>query len=33
MKAGARHWLRVLLLGVGLGVVLWAGYLALGMLP
>lgn len=32
MKPGLRHWLRVALLGAALGVLLWVGYLALGML-
>lgn len=32
MKPGLRHWLRVALLGVALGILLWVGYLALGML-
>lgn len=27
------HWLRVLLLGVALGALLFVGYLALGMVP
>jgi hypothetical protein len=29
----ARYWLRILALGIGLGVVLYLGYLAYGMLP
>ena len=30
-RAVVRYWLRVLLLGVVLGVLLFAGYLAMGM--
>jgi hypothetical protein len=30
---GWRHAVRVVLLGLGLGVLLYAGYLALGVLP
>lgn len=33
MKRLARYWLRVVLLGVLLGVLLYAGYLGLGVLP
>lgn len=33
MKRAAAHALRVLLLGVALGALLWVGWLALGMLP
>jgi hypothetical protein len=33
MNRALRHALRVVALGLGLGVVLYAGYLALGMLP
>jgi hypothetical protein len=31
--AGIRHALRVVLLGLALGLLLYVGYLALGMLP
>lgn len=33
MKRPLRHALRVVALGLGLGIVLYGGYLALGMLP
>lgn len=33
MNRGPRYWLRIVALGLGLGVLLYAGYLALGMLP
>lgn len=33
MKRSLLHALRVVALGVGLGAVLYVGYLALGMLP
>ena len=33
MNRHVRYWLRVVLLGVLLGVLLYAGYLGLGMLP
>lgn len=33
MKAALRHWLRVLLFGVLLGVAMFVAYLLLGMLP
>lgn len=33
MRRPAMHALRVVLLGLGLGVLLYAGYLALGLLP
>lgn len=29
----ARYWLRILALGLALGIVLYVGYLAYGMLP
>jgi hypothetical protein len=32
MKGAARYWLRVLALGVALGLVMFAGYVAFGML-
>jgi len=33
VKRAAAHALRVLALGMALGVLLWVGWLALGMLP